>query len=110
MIVEVIYSSHLLSRVVISRKLIACSVGRRAGRKEKKMAKGKTYKENILWHLQRYGSITDVKAREFYGTTRCSEYIRQLREEGHDIITEWRNGRNRFGRKTRFGVYIYGGK
>lgn len=78
--------------------------------RSKEMAKGKTYKENILYHLQRFGSITDVKARDIYGTTRCSEYIRQLREEGYLITTEWRNGRNRYGRKTRFGVYVYGGK
>ncbi len=69
-----------------------------------------TYKDLILKHLQRYGSLTDIKARESIGTTRCSEYIRQLREEGYVITTEWRNGRNRFGRKTRFGVYRYGGK
>ena len=70
------------------------------------MEKTKTYKELIQAHLRRYGSITDVKAREYYGTTRCSEYIRQLREEGEPIITEWRTGRNRYGRKVRFGVYV----
>ena len=70
----------------------------------------KTYKELILKHLQRYGSITDLKARDYIGTTRCSEYIRQLRSEGYRIDLEWRKGRNRFGRKTRFGVYKYVGK
>lgn len=71
------------------------------------MTETTTYKELILKHLRRYGSITDVKARECIGTTRCSEYIRQLREEGHQIDTEWRTGRNRYGRKIRFGVYRY---
>jgi len=70
------------------------------------MEKTKTYKEMILTHLKRYGSITDVKARDYYGTTRCSEYIRELRIDGYNIITEWRNGRNRYGRKTRYGVYV----
>lgn len=70
------------------------------------MEKTKTYKEMILTHLKRYGSITDVKARDYYGTTRCSEYIRELRVDGYNIITEWRNGRNRYGRKTRYGVYV----
>lgn len=69
-----------------------------------------TYKELILKHLKRYGSITDIKARDYIGTTRCSEYIRQLRSEGYRIDTEWRKGRNRYGRKTRFGVYRYVGK
>ena len=67
----------------------------------------RTYKELILAFLQRYGCITDVRARESIGTTRCSEYIRQLREEGHTIITEWHTGKNRYGRKTRYGVYRY---
>lgn len=66
-----------------------------------------TYKELILKHLQRYGSITDPGARDKIGTTRCSEYIRQLREEGYKIDTEWRTGKNRYGRKVRYGVYRY---
>ena len=69
-----------------------------------------TYKEMILKHLQMHGTITDLKARDYIGTTRCSEYIRQLRSEGYQIETEWRKGRNRYGRKTRFGVYKYVGK
>lgn len=67
----------------------------------------RTYKERVLAHLQRYGSITDVKARDLIGTTRCSEYIRQLRYEGYTIITEWKQGKNRYGQKTRYGVYRY---
>ena len=74
------------------------------------MKRTKTYKERILSHLQRYGSITDVKARDLIGTTRCSEYIRQLRQEGYLIHTEWNSGRNRWGQKVRFGVYRYVGK
>ena len=110
-IAEVIYSRTSYTDRFISRnhKGLPCLVAGQAER-SKEMAKGKTYKENILYHLQRFGSITDVKARDIYGTTRCSEYIRQLRGEGYDITTEWRNGRNRYGRKTRFGVYVYGGK
>lgn len=67
----------------------------------------RTYKERVLAHLQRYGSITDVKARDLIGTTRCSEYIRRLRYEGYTIITEWKQGKNRYGQKTRYGVYRY---
>lgn len=71
------------------------------------MEKQKTYKDMILSYLKRYGRITDVKARESIGTTRCSEYIRQLREEGYEITTEWQTGKNRYGRKVRYGVYRY---
>lgn len=70
----------------------------------------KTHEEEILWHLQRYGSITDVKARDYYRTNRCSEYIRRLREKGYEIETQWANGKDKWGRKVRYGVYVYGGK
>ena len=72
-----------------------------------KATETKSYKELILTYLRMHGCITDLKARDAIGTTRCSEYIRQLREEGHTIETEWRTGRNRYGRKTRYGVYRY---
>lgn len=67
----------------------------------------KTYKELILAYLRRYGRITDNTARDRIGTTRCSEYIRQLRKEGYHIETEWVKARNRYGKKMRYGVYRY---
>lgn len=70
----------------------------------------KTHEEEILWHLQRYGSITDVKARDYYRTNRCSEYVRRLREKGHIINTEWVTGKDKWGRKVRHGVYKYVGQ
>ena len=72
-----------------------------------KATETKTYKELILAYLQRYGSITDVRAREAIGTNRCSEYIRRLREDGYTITTEWKKGKNRYGQKTQYGVYRY---
>ena len=66
-----------------------------------------TYKGMILKYLQRYGKITDNTARDRIGTTRCSEYIRQLREEGYPIVTEMITAKNRYGRKMRYGVYRY---
>lgn len=69
--------------------------------------KEKTYEEHILSHLQRWGSITDVKAREYYGTNRCSEYIRRLREKGYAIETDYVWSKNRRGIKVRHGVYRY---
>lgn len=66
----------------------------------------KTHEEQILWHLQRYGSITDAKARNYYHTNRCSEYIRRLREKGHNIVTEWETSKDAFGRKVKYGVYV----
>ena len=74
------------------------------------MTKEKTYEELILTHLMRYGKITDVEARERFGTNRASEYIRRIREKGHRIDTEWVTAKNRNGRKVKHGVYIYVGQ
>ena len=77
------------------------------GQKGANMTETTSYEEQILKYLKRYGCITDIKARDAIGTTRCSEYIRRLREKGFMIETEWRTGRNRYGRKVRYGVYRY---
>lgn len=69
------------------------------------MAEAK-YEDLILNHLKTYGKITDVKARDMIGTTRCSEYIRRLREKGYNIETQWRNSKNRYGVKVRYGEYV----
>lgn len=79
----------------------------RAGRKGESMEKEKTYEELILTHLQRYKQLTDVEARERFGTNRASEYIRRLREKGHMIDTEWVTSKNRYGKKIKHGVYVY---
>lgn len=67
----------------------------------------KTYEEQILAYLQKYGKLTDVKAREYFGTNRASEYIRRLRVKGHIIHTEMVYSKNRYGKKVKHGVYVY---
>lgn len=54
------------------------------------MAEKITQKEMVLGHLQRWGSITSMKAFQRYGITRLAEYIRELRSDGHDIETTYR--------------------
>lgn len=68
------------------------------------------YKDEVLKYLQTHGMMTDLDGREYIGTNKTSEYVRRLREDGYKIRTEWRTSKNRFGRKVRHGVYIYGGK
>lgn len=48
-----------------------------------------TQKEVVLKHLKRHGAITSWDAIWEHGITRLSEYIRQLREEGYEIESEW---------------------
>ena len=60
----------------------------------------------ILTYLKTFGRITDVKARDMFGTNKCPEYIRRLREKGYNIETVWKHGKNRYGRKVRYGEYV----
>lgn len=62
-------------------------------------------KEIILRHLKRYAGINDDIARDKYGIRRLSGRIFDLRDDGYNITTEYKNGRNRYGKKTRYGVY-----
>lgn len=72
------------------------------------MEREKSYEELILAHLKQFKQITDVEARERFGTNRASEYIRRLRDKGYDIQTDFVTSKNRYGRKVRHGVYVYG--
>lgn len=68
------------------------------------MATKKTMKERILEHLEKYGTINIFEAQDL-GTTRLSEYIRQLREENYNIETIWVNSKNKYGNPNRYGIY-----
>jgi hypothetical protein len=48
-----------------------------------------TQKTKISLHLKMYGNISSWEAIQNYRITRLSEYIRQLREDGLDIFSEW---------------------
>lgn len=54
------------------------------------MDKKISQQEMVLSHLQRWGSITSVKAFKRYGITRLAEYIRRLRADGYNIETTYR--------------------
>lgn len=43
-------------------------------------------KKLILYHLQKYGSITAWEAIKNYNCTRLSHYILMLRKDGYKII------------------------
>ena len=66
-----------------------------------------TQREMILKHLQDFGYITPLLALEVYGCYRLSAQIFNLREEGHDIKTEYITRKNRFGQPVTFAKYVY---
>lgn len=69
-----------------------------------------TQKQTILNHLQAHGAITSWEAIQQYGITRISEYIRVLRKEGHNIITQDVKVETKNFGPTIIGRYVYSGK
>ena len=52
-------------------------------------------KEQVLKYLKEHESITSIQAFKKFNVTRLSSIIFNLREEGYDITTEYRKGKNR---------------
>ena len=62
--------------------------------------------DRIIRHLEDYGSITQLESATEYGNYRLSEYIRQLREMGWNIESQWQKGKNRYNENTHFVKYV----
>lgn len=48
----------------------------------------KSQKEQILAHIEKYGSITPLEAQQFYGCMRLGALIWDIRRDGYDIVSE----------------------
>lgn len=66
-----------------------------------------TQKKLILDYMKKNkeAGISDTEARDLFGIRRLSGRILDLRREGYEIKTIWKNGKTRYGKKTRYGVY-----
>ena len=69
-----------------------------------------TQSQRILRHLEDYGSITQMDAMQDYGIMRLASRVNDLRREGHPIVTDVVEGRNRYGEKTRWARYRMGAR
>ena len=63
---------------------------------------GKTQRDRILAHLQRYGNITPQEALRHYGSFRLAAHIEVYRKAGHRIATKMVTERG-----SEFARYIY---
>lgn len=62
-------------------------------------------KAQILNHLKTYGSITSWEAIEKYHATRLAAIIKELRNEGYNIVTTMQsNGETRYALYTLIAV------
>lgn len=64
-----------------------------------------TQKQMVLQHLKDEGNITTWEAFSEYGITRLSQYIMELRNEGHLIAGTPGHAINRYGKKVHFCIY-----
>ena len=61
--------------------------------------------DRILRHMRDYGAIDPMTAIEEYGCMRLASRIADLKDQGHDIVSERTNGKNRYGEQTSYCVY-----
>lgn len=61
--------------------------------------------DRIIRHMQDYGSISSMEAIQEYGILRLASRISDLREQGYDIVSETKTGKNRYGEATHYAVY-----
>lgn len=64
-----------------------------------------TQKEQILRHLNDYGSITQLEAFRDYGIMRLASRINDLRRDGYDIHAVMERTKNRYGEAVTYARY-----
>ena len=64
-----------------------------------------TNNEILLEHLKSGNIVTTRTAPEVLGIADVRANIRDLRNEGYNILDEWKTRINRRGRKTRYKEY-----
>lgn len=63
----------------------------------------------IIEYLKTHDGITHLEAENHLGVCRLASRITDLRRLGYDFDTEWVNGKNRWGEKTRVKRYRLAG-
>lgn len=61
--------------------------------------------QQVLNHMKYHGGITTLDANRYYGITRLSARIADLKNSGIVIYDEWITVENRYGRKCRVKEY-----
>ena len=61
--------------------------------------------DRILRHMRDYGAIDPMTAIKEYGCMRLASRIADLKDQGHDIVSERTNGKNRYGEQPSYCVY-----
>ncbi len=68
-----------------------------------------TQTEQVLKHIELYGSITPLEAMQEYGIMRLASRIADLKRNGTPIKSKIVSAPNRNGEPTHFSMYYMGG-
>ena len=71
---------------------------------------GMTQNERLLAWLQQGHSITPREADDMWGCTRLGARIYDLKQMGHNIVSERVDGVNRFGDRCHWAQYRMGAR
>lgn len=69
-----------------------------------------TQKEKVLKYLQTGKGLSTMQAINWWGITRLSGRIFEIREDGHNIISTMKPVKTRDGKKTMIAVYTLEGE
>jgi hypothetical protein len=64
-----------------------------------------TQKERIIRHLKDKGSITSLEAMREYGIMRLTSRVCELKDQGHNIRSEFVSSKNRYNESVSFSKY-----
>lgn len=64
-----------------------------------------TQNEMILKYIHDHGSITPLEALKEFGCMRLASRINDLKNQGHNIVSEKVTTKNRYGKKISFAKY-----
>ena len=67
-----------------------------------------TQEEKVLDWMKSKGEITSAIAYDELGIIQLPKRIWNLKRMGYTFKTEWREGKNRYGKKVRFCAYSLG--
>ena len=69
-----------------------------------------TQNERILDYIEEFGSITSLEAMRDLGVMRLASRISDMRERGHNIVSDFVPVKNRFGETCHIKRYRLGGE
>lgn len=66
-----------------------------------------TQRNRVDWYIRTYGSITQLEALRDLGIMRLASRVNEMRKDGIEIKSRWKDVKNRFGETCQVKEYYY---